>query len=245
VATTQDNWRFCTKCYSLYFNGYPTTGVCPSGGSHSPFESASPTHAGSSIDFQLQAVNTGPPPGSPGTGAGQSDAGYQANWRFCTKCYSLFWWGDPTGGVCAAGGEHSPLESVSPTHAASSWDFELRVAPDQTLPQNPGTGGGPADANYQANWRFCTKCYSLFWWGYPTGGVCPHGGQHSPLESASQTHAASSLNFELAIVGGVPSPPSPPTQSPPTQSPPPTSDDDDDGWGDDDDDGDDGGGDDG
>ena len=30
---TQDNWRFCNKCNSLYFNGY-SGGKCPAGGPH-------------------------------------------------------------------------------------------------------------------------------------------------------------------------------------------------------------------
>jgi hypothetical protein len=51
----------------------------------------------------------------------------QDNWRFCTKCYSLFWYGNPTAGVCPAGGAHSPLEADSPTRAGSSWNFALPV----------------------------------------------------------------------------------------------------------------------
>jgi hypothetical protein len=35
-TTEQDNWRFCGKCFSLWWNGNPTTnGVCPAGGAHS------------------------------------------------------------------------------------------------------------------------------------------------------------------------------------------------------------------
>ena len=30
----QNNWRFCRKCFSLWFNGFPTNGVCPAGGAH-------------------------------------------------------------------------------------------------------------------------------------------------------------------------------------------------------------------
>jgi hypothetical protein len=30
----QNNWRFCTKCYCLWFNGAPTNGVCAAGGQH-------------------------------------------------------------------------------------------------------------------------------------------------------------------------------------------------------------------
>jgi hypothetical protein len=172
----------------------------------------------------------------------------QSNWRFCTKCYSLFWYGYPTTGSCPAGGGHSPLESDSPTHAASSLNFELDIVDGNPAPgPNPGGGGGSSSAGTQGNWRFCTKCYSLFWYGYGTAGTCAAGGGHSPLESASPTHAATSIDFQLQIAGGAVSPPppsSPPPSSPPPSSPPPSSpddDDDDDGWddddGDDDDDG--------
>ena len=65
---TQDNWRFCTKCYSLFWNGYSTQGVCPEGGAHSPNESASPTHAASSLNFELQADNTNTPSAEPWRG---------------------------------------------------------------------------------------------------------------------------------------------------------------------------------
>ena len=36
----QNNWRFCTKCYCLWWNGAPTNGVCPGGGSHQASASA-------------------------------------------------------------------------------------------------------------------------------------------------------------------------------------------------------------
>jgi hypothetical protein len=245
--SSQSNWRFCTKCYSLFWYGYPTTGSCPSGGGHSPLESDSPTHAASSLNFELDIVDGNPAPGpNPGGGGGSSSAGTQGNWRFCTKCYSLFWYGYGTAGTCAAGGAHSPLESASPTHAATSVDFQLTFVAGNPAPgPNPGGGGGPSSSGTQGNWRFCTKCYSLFWYGYGTAGTCAAGGGHSPLESASPTHAATSIDFQLQIAGGAvsPPPPSSPPPPPPKGPPPPPPDDDDgdDGWddddGDDDDDG--------
>jgi hypothetical protein len=30
----QNNWRFCNKCYGLWWNGYPDNGHCPAGGAH-------------------------------------------------------------------------------------------------------------------------------------------------------------------------------------------------------------------
>jgi hypothetical protein len=34
APTGQNNWRFCSKCFCLWFNGLPTNGVCAAGGSH-------------------------------------------------------------------------------------------------------------------------------------------------------------------------------------------------------------------
>jgi hypothetical protein len=35
----QNNWRFCTKCHCLWWNGTSTNGVCPAGGEHYAFTS--------------------------------------------------------------------------------------------------------------------------------------------------------------------------------------------------------------
>ena len=32
--SVQADWRFCQKCQSMFFDGYPTKGVCPAGGAH-------------------------------------------------------------------------------------------------------------------------------------------------------------------------------------------------------------------
>jgi hypothetical protein len=44
---TQSNWRFCTKCYCLFFAGNSTQGSCAAGGTHnanasSPGEQSTP-----------------------------------------------------------------------------------------------------------------------------------------------------------------------------------------------------------
>ncbi|MER5352332.1 hypothetical protein ABT093_18630 [Kitasatospora sp. NPDC002551] len=80
----------------------------------------------------------------------------QNNWRFCQKCFVMFFWGYPSDGVCPAGGAHS----------AQGYNF--------ILPYDV-----PETATAQRNWRFCQKCYSMFFWGYPSDGVCPAGGAHS------------------------------------------------------------------
>lgn len=35
LASTQANWRWCSKCQGLFFAGTPAKGVCPAGGPHS------------------------------------------------------------------------------------------------------------------------------------------------------------------------------------------------------------------
>jgi hypothetical protein len=79
----QSEWRFCHKCQSMFFNGYPTKGLCPGGGEH---EAAG-------YNFVL-------PHDVAGTGNMQTD------WRFCEKCQVMFYDGYPGKGVCPSGGEH-------------------------------------------------------------------------------------------------------------------------------------------
>jgi TIR domain len=79
----QPDWRFCEKCQSMFFDGYPTKGVCPAGGAHSA----------QGFNFVL--------PHDVASSLGQPD------WRFCQKCQSMFFDGYPTKGVCPAGGAHS------------------------------------------------------------------------------------------------------------------------------------------
>lgn len=34
TARDQANWRFCTKCSAMFYDGFPSKGVCAAGGSH-------------------------------------------------------------------------------------------------------------------------------------------------------------------------------------------------------------------
>ena len=79
----QEGWRFCEKCQSLFFDGFPAKGVCAAGGAH----------AAQGFNFVLPHT------------AGHRG---QPDWRFCGKCQSLFFDGYPAKGVCAAGGTHVP-----------------------------------------------------------------------------------------------------------------------------------------
>jgi hypothetical protein len=201
----QDNWRFCTKCYSLFWYGNPeSNGTCPAGQGHTPFTEQSPTHAATSWNFALQIASTEPPAPAPGGGPGPSPAGTQGNWRFCTRCYSLFWYGYPTAGTCpvSLGGDvvnHSPKAEDGVGGVGDSWDFALQIASTDPPAPAPGGGPGPSPAGTQGNWRFCTNCYSLFWYGYPTAGACTFLPQHTPFAEQASSPAGTSWNFALEI----------------------------------------------
>jgi hypothetical protein len=187
----QSNWRFCVKCFGLFWYGYPTKGTCPRGGGHDP---------GGSWDFSLVVLDTNPP--APNPGGGGSGPPVQSNWRFCTKCFGLFWYGYQTAGSCPLGGAHSPHRSASPTGAWSSINLGLPVVDTNAPPAR--AGGGGTGVPRQSNWRFCTKCFGLFWYGYSSAGQCPTGGEHSPHQSASPSGAGSSWNFGLDVVTTLP-----------------------------------------
>ena len=79
----------------------------------------------------------------------------QGAWRFCQKCFSMFFDGFPNKGVCAAGGPHQ----------AQGFVFVLPF----DVPETPTAQGA---------WRFCQKCEVMFFDGFPTKGSCPAGGGH-------------------------------------------------------------------
>ena len=100
----QGNWRFCNKCFAMFFDGFPGKGVCAAGGAHDA----------QGFNFVLPHDSAGP---------GQND------WRFCNKCYAMFFDGYPGKGVCAAGGAHvaQGFNFVLPHDAAgpgqNAWRF--------------------------------------------------------------------------------------------------------------------------
>jgi hypothetical protein len=82
----------------------------------------------------------------------------QGDWRFCGKCSTMFFDGDPNRkGACPADGQN---------HSANGFTF--------TLPHDiPEAGNG------QGQWRFCDKCFAMFFDGDPNRkGVCDAGGGH-------------------------------------------------------------------
>ena len=79
----------------------------------------------------------------------------QPDWRFCNKCFAMFFAAFPSQGQCPAGGGH----------AAQGFNFVL----PHDIP--PGTG--------QPDWRFCNKCFAMFFAAFPSQGQCPAGGGHA------------------------------------------------------------------
>jgi hypothetical protein len=81
TATIQYEWRFCSKCFAMFYNNGPR-GKCPSGGVHT------------AQGFNFGLVHDG----SPSSG--------QTEWRFCQQCFALFYNGGSFKGKCPAGGGH-------------------------------------------------------------------------------------------------------------------------------------------
>jgi hypothetical protein len=101
IIGQQVGWRFCNKCYGLFFGENPNF-PCPAGGAH--FYAV-----GSSFNYiltQLQAAL----------------GGSQSGWRWCMKCQGL-WYPENSAYVsCPAGGVHSQ---------AGSADYTLQLPPAQ------------------------------------------------------------------------------------------------------------------
>ncbi|MBD1847860.1 hypothetical protein H6F89_31665 [Cyanobacteria bacterium FACHB-63] len=75
-------------------------------------------------------------------------------WRFCNKCYVMFYT-NAESNSCAAGGTHEP----------QGYQFRLPF-------------GGSETPTAQRNWRCCKKCQAMFFNGYSRKGRCPAGGNH-------------------------------------------------------------------
>ncbi|WP_434415995.1 hypothetical protein [Nannocystis pusilla] len=100
----------------------------------------------------------------PNDAAGAPALPGQEDWRFCRKCFGMFYAqnGETVGTVCPSGGEH----------ALQGLNFYL-----------PNDQMGATDSTGQRDWRFCGKCHGLFWapGNQSLGSVCPAGGEHSPV----------------------------------------------------------------
>jgi len=129
-SKNQNEWWLCSKCYTLFYNGYANKGVCPLGGGH---------HANTAI--QLNYFLPYDTPETPKA---------QANWRFCNKCHGMFWDGyDAIKGSCPAGGGHTAqgynfvLRHQQPFKPMKSLNNLRLRGPKPKLPQPPDLLGRP------------------------------------------------------------------------------------------------------
>jgi len=139
-AQNQGSWTRCIKCLALFWAGDPgnRTGLCPAGGDHQPDRR----------NFVLPHASI------------TRDIHHLDDWRFCAKCFGLFWAGELTGqrGTCPVDGQK---------HQEMGFNF--------VLPHHL-----PEDANHQSNWSFCEKCFGMFWI-YAENNHCPANvGGHVP-----------------------------------------------------------------
>jgi hypothetical protein len=89
----------------------------------------------------------------------EADAVHQPDWRFCHKCFALFWNGDQ-GGPNGCAKDHG-------RHEAAGYNFLL----PHDIAEDPGT---------QTRWRFCGKCTALFFSDAGNGHCPSDNGSHAP-----------------------------------------------------------------
>lgn len=105
-AGIQNNWRYCTKCHGMFFDGYPKKNTCPKDRGD---------HTAAGYNFRIDHDT-----------AKKAAAQRQFDWRFCNKCQVMFFNGYPTKGRCAAGG----------AHVAQGYMFGLNFKPPGGWQQN-------------------------------------------------------------------------------------------------------------
>jgi len=122
----QPAWRFCDKCFGMFFNGDPDPnrrGRCPAGDVH---------HAQGFVFYLPHDV---------------PDTVGQPDWGFCDKCFGIFFNGDPNNkGRCPAGDVHHAqgFRFVLPHRGFPSPSIAIRaIASDQRFIEVSGSGFEP------------------------------------------------------------------------------------------------------
>jgi len=131
----QADWRACSKCQGMFFDGFQGKGVCPKGDGHDSSGSFAYMMIFNSKPSSHVQVGWAACPNCQGMhfGAGRCPAGgqhvqtnsfgyaqlfnldptdhIQLDWAACPNCQGLFF--GPNGGVCPAGGAHQTTNSFN------------------------------------------------------------------------------------------------------------------------------------
>jgi hypothetical protein len=191
ASPRQRDWRTCTNCKGLVFaldEGHCAARPLGIVSASSPetieqAQSSFPAglrprpRTGFGIYTSQEAPSSPPPPpGDPATAGMELFGNYEAagdefhlpygipgpnrvaDWRQCKHCKGLFYNGQDAKGVCPGRRGGHVAEAEGP-------NFHLRF-------------GMPLIASQQDNWRFCDKCYGLFFLPQNADSVCPAGENH-------------------------------------------------------------------
>jgi hypothetical protein len=134
---TQKDWRYCTKCHTIFFDGYADKGRCAAGAGH--------VAAGYNFVLPHDVAET---------------PTAQKDWRFCNKCHEMFFDGYADKGHCAAGGGHVaagyvfvlPHDVAETPTAQRNWRFCAKCHA-MFFDGYADKGRCPADAIYQDSIR--------------------------------------------------------------------------------------------
>lgn len=166
--STQNGWRWCRNCQGLFFAGGGTQGVC---------FGLNP-HDGSASAHYLMEF-----------GDGDASSQPQGGWRWCSICQgmhfaggAIFEFGDGARKMCFGKLFDGSLE-MGVHENSNSGHYVMQFG-----------DGGP---NTQGGWRFCKKCFGLFFSGNTNQGHCPTGGQH---DSSKSGHYALKTEQDIVIV---------------------------------------------
>lgn len=178
----QPEWRFCRKCYALFYDGFPSKGRCHADGGG---------HEAAGFNFVLPHDVSGTPTA-------------QDSWRFCHLCNEMFYDGRSDKGHCPGGAlDLSGLESQTaelnrPIVGVPSADAGTQDPPggpavgNVAVPHRSNRGGHeaagfnfvlphdiPGTSTAQDSWRFCHLCNAMYYDGFPDNGRCVgSGGGH-------------------------------------------------------------------
>jgi hypothetical protein len=92
---TQQQWRLCSKCNSIFYAGAGSSGTCAAGGAHTADFFDCPPICFSLVIDQPATKAKG---AKDAAKTGQAERG----WRRCRKCQCLYFAGGSAGGVCPA-----------------------------------------------------------------------------------------------------------------------------------------------